>query len=90
MCLEPDWFYLLRVNWSGEIKEYMHMADVRNLAGEHKTTDEILKLSTKSQKDWRTAVKSYVERWVEEHKDGRDDTWTPAVKKAINQEGVWA
>jgi hypothetical protein len=90
MCLEPDWFYLVRVRLSGEIEEYMQMAEKRNLAGEHKTADESIKLSTKSQLDWRTAVKSYVERWVEEHKDGREDTWTPAVKKSINAEGVWA
>jgi hypothetical protein len=89
MCLELDWFYLIRVNLSGEIKEYMHMADVRNLAGEHKTADEKLMLSTKSQKDWRVAVVSYVKRWVNEHLDGREDTWTPEVKKPINAEGVW-
>jgi len=89
MCLEPDWLYLPRVNWSGEIIEYMKLAESRNLAGEQQNEFETSKLATKSQKDWRTAVKSYVERWVEEHKDGRQDTWTPTVKKSINAEGVW-
>lgn len=89
MCMEPDWLYLPRVRWSGEIEEYMKLAESRNLAGEQQNEFETAKLATKSQKDWRTAVKSYVERWVEEHKDGRDDTWTPAVKKSINAEGVW-
>jgi hypothetical protein len=89
MCMEPDWLYLPRVNWSGEIDEYRKLAESRNLAGEQKNEFEVAKLATKSQKDWRTAVVSYVERWVEEHKDGRDDTWTPETKKAINSEGVW-
>ena len=90
MCMEPDWLYMPRVRWSGEIEEYMKLAESRNLAGEQQNAFETAKLATKSQKDWRTAVKSYVERWVEEHKDGRDDTWTPEVKKSINAEGVWA
>lgn len=90
MCMEPDWLYLPRVRWSGEIEEYMKLAESRNLAGEQQNAFETAKLATKSQKDWRTAVMSYVERWVEEHKDGRDDTWTPEEKKAIDQEGVWA
>ena len=87
--MEPDWLYLPRVRWSGEIEEYMKMAESRNLAGEQQNEFETAKLATKLQKDWRTAVKSYVERWVEAHKDGQEDTWTPDAKKAINQEGVW-
>jgi hypothetical protein len=89
MCIEPDWFYLFRVNLSGEINEYMQMAEARNLAGEKKNQFEKEKLSTKSQKDWRIAVVSYVKRWVEEHKDGRFDSWTPSAKTAINNLGVY-
>ena len=76
-------------NWSGEIYEYMKLAESRSLAGEPRTKLEDMKLATKSQKDWHHAVKSYIRRWVEEHKDGRNDTWTPNIKKSINKEGVW-
>jgi hypothetical protein len=48
-----------------------------------------MKLSTKSQKDWFDAVKSYLLRWVEEHKDGKVDTWTPEIKQAIDKNGTW-
>lgn len=89
ICLEPSWLYLPRVNWSGEIHEYMKLAETRNLAGEPRNKYESMKLTTKSQKDWHDAVKSYILRWVDEHRDGRIDTWTPEVKKAVNTEGVW-
>lgn len=89
MCMEPDWLYLPRVRWSGEIEEYMKLAESRNLAGEQQNSFEAEKLATKSQKDWRTAVVSYVERWVEEHKDGRIDTWTPETKQSIDSNGVY-
>jgi hypothetical protein len=48
-----------------------------------------MRLSTKSVKDWHTSMTSYLRRWVEEHKDGREDTWTPAAKKAIDLNGVY-
>ena len=79
ICCEPSWLYLPRVNWSGEIFEYMRLAESRNLAGEPTNEYESMKLSTKSQKDWHDAVKSYILRWVDEHVDGRIDTWTPEV-----------
>lgn len=81
ICLEPSWLYLPRVNWSGEINEYMK--DCRG--GKYKT----MKLSTQSQADWFNGVRSYLKEWVAEHKDGKVDTWTPKAKKAINDEGVW-
>lgn len=88
MCYEPDWLYLIRVNLSGEIDEYMKLAEARNLAGEQKNKYESEKLATNSQMDWRKACVSYVKRWVYEHIDGKVDTWTPEVKKSINTEGV--
>lgn len=89
ICLEPTYFYLLRVNLSGEVTEYMKVAESRNLAGEPTNKYESMKLSTKKQVDWFRAVKSYIGRWVEEHKDGKEDTWTPETKQAINDDGVW-
>lgn len=81
MCNEPDWFYLFRIRLSGEIEEYMTLAKSRNLAGEQQNKYESAKLATNSQKDWRHACVSYVERWVDEHKDGKKDNWTPSQKQ---------
>lgn len=87
--MEPTWLYLPRVNWSGEIYEYMKLAKSRSLDGENRNAFEDKKLSTGAKKDWHKAVQSYVYRWVQEHKDGRDDSWTPEAKKAIDINGVW-
>lgn len=89
ICLEPWWLYLPRVILSGEIKEYMKLADKRSEDGEPRNKYESMKLSTKTRRDWFEAVKSYLKRWVEEHKDGKEDTWTGQYKTNINQEGVW-
>ena len=89
ICLEPSWLYLPRVNWSGEIHEYMKLAGQRKYDGEPVSKYESMKLSTKSQKDWFIAMTSYLFRWVEEHMDGKIDAWTPDTKKAINDSGVW-
>ena len=89
ICLEPSWLYLPRVNWSGEIKEYMKLAESRSLAGEPRTKFEDMKLATKSQLDWHVAVKSYIRRWIEEHKDGRVDTWTTNTKESIDNNGTY-
>jgi len=83
ICLEPSWLYLPRVNWSGEIHEYMSQA--KNGDGKYKSMD----ISTINQKRWFADVCNYLERWVEEHKDGREDSWTPEAKKAITRSGVW-
>lgn len=77
ICLEPSWMYLPRANWSGEIKEYMNISKERESNGEPMNKYESMKLSNKSQKQWHRSMKSYMKRWVEEHKDGREDKWTP-------------
>jgi hypothetical protein len=76
-CLEPSWLYLPRVNMSGEIHEYMMMAGKDKYCGEPVSRFESLRLTTGKQMDWFISMTSYLLRWVEEHKDGRADTWTP-------------
>ena len=89
ICLEPMWLYLPRVNWSGEINEYMKLASKRKYEGEPLNKYESMVLSTGTQEKWFEAMTSYLLRWVHEHKDGKTDTWTPEIKKAINDVGVW-
>ena len=78
IAFEPSWFYLPRVRLTGEIKEYLKMAAV-NSAGV---------VSAESQLIWHKGVQDYVKKWVEEHKDGKDDTWTTADRKG-DKSGVW-
>ncbi|GHE65140.1 hypothetical protein [Roseivirga thermotolerans] len=76
----PSWLYLPMVRMTGEIHEYMKDSE-RNSNG----TIEV----QSSQKLWFKMVKEYVWRWVQEHKDLREDSWTPTQREAVNQNGVW-
>ncbi|MCL6101216.1 MAG: hypothetical protein M1292_01815 [Bacteroidetes bacterium] len=87
ICLEPSWLYLPRANWSGEIHEYMKLSAAKEGDSPSKYTG--FKLSLNSQRDWLLSVQKYLQKWVDEHKDMKVDTWTLEVKKAINAEGVW-
>ena len=91
LCLEPSWLYLPRVNWSGEIHEYMSMAAKRADAGEpyHIGKYASMNLHLRTQHLWYLDVQYYLRKWVQEHKDGKQDSWTPDMKKAVNENGVW-
>ena len=87
IVLEPAWLYLPRVRWSGEIHEYMKLAKSRTEAGEPKYAS--MKLSTSNQVQWFNDMTEYLRKWVAEHKDGKQDTWTPKIKEANSDSGVW-
>lgn len=78
IVLTPSWLYLPMVKWTGEIKEYMALAQKRTTAGEPKYAS--MQLTTSDQARWYADVQEYMRRWVAEHKDGAEDTWTPDVK----------
>ena len=82
IVLEPSWLYLPRVRWSGEIHEYMKLAKT----GKYETM-QVRALS--GQEQWFFDVQEYLGKWVEEHKNGGDDTWTPRIKTATSDSGVW-
>lgn len=71
ICLEPTWFYLFRVNLSGEIKEYMQLSRV----GSSKYS--VMQITSTNKRAWFMDLQLYMWRWVNEHKDGKEDTWTP-------------
>lgn len=83
ITLEPYWLYLPRVNWTGEIKEYM--AQAKNGDGKYKT----MEITTESQKKWFNDVCVYLRKWVVEHKEIKEDTWTPKNKEAVTSSGVY-
>lgn len=84
ITLTPAWMYLPMVNWSGEIKEYMAMS-VQN----GNTKYAFMAIDHKNQKQWYANMQAYLVKWVAEHKDGREDTWTPAAREAKDSSGVW-
>lgn len=87
VALEPAWLYLPRVILSGEIHEYMALADPRTAAGEAKYAS--MDIYSDDRRQWFANVQEYLVRWVEEHQDGREDTWTPGGKIARDATGVW-
>lgn len=87
IALEPAWLYLPRVKLSGEIKEYMALAKARTTAGEPKYAS--MKIATDDEGRWFADVQEYLCRWVAEHRDGKSDTWTPCIRTARTESGVW-
>lgn len=81
IVLTPTWLYVPLVTLTGEVHEYRRDAakNNRGIGAEYAT----------SHYEWYEAVKAYVAKWVEEHKDGRDDTWTSA-RTARDENGVWS
>jgi hypothetical protein len=79
IALEPWWLYLPRVIATGEIREYMKLAEPRNLAGDPAGKYSTMNLATGSRRAWHASMTDYVRRWAFEHRDGRVDRWTPKV-----------
>lgn len=94
VALEPWWFYLPRVNATSEIHEYMELAKARIERGEGKYAGErkyaSMALATSTQREWFEAMTAYLRRWVEEHRDGREDTWTPGGREPRDDTGVYS
>lgn len=88
IVLTPAWLYLPMVRATGEIHEYMKLSDSRNDTG---LKYSAMQLSTGSQRAWHADMVDYVRRWVEVHRDGRADTWTPASAERVQASttGVW-
>lgn len=72
VALTPWWLYLPMVNWTGEIREYMKLAE----AGKYDT----MNITTGNQRRWFTEMTAYLRRWVAQFKDKLTDTWTPENK----------
>jgi hypothetical protein len=85
VSLEPAWLYLPRVILTGEIREYMALAEKREGA-----KYASMNLAGGSRRAWFASVQSYLRRWAAEHQDGREDTWTPGGRVARDETGVWS
>lgn len=81
VALEPWWLYLPRVIATGEIHEYMARAGGQQGSkydGEPVVSKYLsMGVGTRTKRQWHSDMTEYLRKWVEEHKDGRADTWTP-------------
>lgn len=88
IVLTPAWLYLPMARLSGEIHEYMALAKMRTVMGEPKYAS--MRLTTSDEARWYADVQEYLRRWVEAHKDGAEDTWTPGgPRETAGPTGVW-
>lgn len=80
IVLEPLWLYLPRVWATGELDEFMAVAQRRAAVApgpnDPLTTDEREAMASGSPVRWSLAVRSYMRRWIAEHKGGKPDMWT--------------
>lgn len=80
IVLEPLWLYLPRVWLTGELQEFMAVAQRRVAIppspSDPLTADERAAMGSGSAVRWSRAVPSYMRRWIAEHRDGKADNWT--------------
>jgi hypothetical protein len=77
IVLTPAWLYLPLTRRTGELEEYMRRS-------EQKEGAKYATMVNYSSEDrqWYENMRAYIRRWVEEHKDGRPDSWTPEQAKS--------
>ena len=74
--LTPAWLYLPMTRATGELSEYMLRAKERQAGSEHFTDYESARLNSSDAREWLEGLKSYTQRWVDEHRNGGADNWT--------------
>lgn len=89
IALTPAWLYIPMASATGEIREYMAKAKSRNLVNSRDGKYATMNVYSADKREWYRSVQDYVRRYVEEHRDGREDTWTPDVREAVDDAGVW-
>ena len=82
--MTPAWLYLPMTRATGELTEYMARASERQAGGEKFTREESECLASVDPRVWLEGLKSYTRRWVEQHRDGRQDTWTQPEPAALS------
>ncbi len=75
--LTPSWLYLPTTAATGELYEYMARSRERQAGAECFTEIESIQLSSRIPAEWLEGLKSYTRRWIEQHKSGCEDEWTP-------------
>lgn len=80
IVLEPSWLYLPRVWASRELSEYLGMARARVVfdrqPNDPMTVEEFAAYRSGNPWRWHRAMRTYMRRWIAEHRDGKADSWT--------------
>ena len=82
--LTPAWLCLPMTRARAELVEYMLRAKERQAASEHFTAEESVQLNS-TEEIWLAGLKSSTRRWVEAHRDGREDTWTVGKQEEASE-----
>lgn len=72
IAITPHWLYLPMVRATGEIHEYM---DLVKDGGKYSSMANV----QSGQKEWYLSVQKYCKDWAIEHKEIKQDTWTPTA-----------
>ena len=83
--MTPAWIYLPMARASGELAEYMRVASTRQSGGKFSNIEMSL-LKSRNPEVWLEGLKSYTRRWVEKHRDGITDLWTPVRSEEPDRE----
>lgn len=78
IALEPAWLYLPRVKASGELSEYMKLADERYEMGEKRFIAHDPNQTLPADVKWFREVQAYCKAWAWEHVNLKKDEWTPS------------
>lgn len=77
IALTPHWLYLPMARATGELREYM--GNAKRDTSRHWVREKYkhMRLDYRGQREWYQSVQQWCLRYVGEHKDGAEDTWTP-------------
>lgn len=79
IALTPAWLYLPMVRATGELPEYMAKAKVFHSSGEAQRSGS--SIDSEDAERWYADVRAYCLKWVEEHKDMKQDVWTTSDRQ---------
>lgn len=79
MTLEPWWLYLPRTILTGEINEYMQLADTNSSAKKPKYA--AMNIQSDSRKQWFRSTQMFLRQWVDQHKNVQHDSWMQEICK---------
>lgn len=71
---------------TGEIHEYRRLGKDEESANKYAS----MNVWSPDEKEWYLNVQDYLRAWIAEHRDGREDTWTPLARVAETDTGVWS
>ena len=71
IAITPWWLYLPLVTLSGELQEYIALSTPNSKYA-------WMSIDHHNKREWYENMQRYLLAWIQKHKDGRPDTWTPS------------